>query len=154
MTHELESIARKAGVVFTRYSDDITFSARGSFTRAKAHRLIWATKRTLAKIGMRPNDRKTVIIPPGARKVVLGLLVDGCDPRLTREFRSILRQHLYYLEQYGPRGHAEKRNFDSIWGMYRHIRGLIDFANMVQPEYAAAMLTRFNAISWPDQSKP
>jgi RNA-directed DNA polymerase len=151
---ELDAIARAMGLVFTRYSDDITFSTRGTFTRQKAGLLIWRTKRTLAKIGLRTNDRKTTIVPPGARKVVLGLLVDGAHPRLTHEFKSKLRQHLYYLEKYGPQGHAEKRNFDSIWGMYRHIRGLIDFAKMVEPDYAKIMLARFTSLSWPTDMSP
>lgn len=150
---KLENIARVNGVVFTRYSDDITFSTRGSFTREKAVKLIRQTRQTLATVGLQVNDRKTTVVPPGARRIVLGLVVDGADPRLTREFKSKLRQHLYYLEKHGPQGHAEKRNFDSIWGMYRHIRGLIDFANMIEPDYAATMLMRFNSLPWPGYTK-
>ena len=90
-----------------------------------------------------------MIIPPGARKLVLGLVVDGAQPKLPREFRSALRQHIYYLEKLGPIAHAQSREFDTVFGMYNHIRGLIDFANMIDHGYAAALLTRFNAIDWP-----
>ena len=92
-----------------------------------------------------------MIVPPGARKIVLGLVVDGAQPRLPREFRSSLRQHIYYLEKVGPIEHAKSRKFETIFGMYHHIRGLIDFANMVDQPYADTLLTRFKAIGWPFQ---
>ena len=99
--------------------------------------------------GLRLNGGKTTIVPPGSRKVVLGLLVDGDAPALPREFRSLLRQHLYYLEKFKPIAHAKARNFDTVSGMRRHIRGLIDFAAMVDSAYASTLLNRFNKIEWP-----
>jgi RNA-directed DNA polymerase len=80
---------------------------------------------------------------------VLGLQVDGDAPRLRREFKDSLRQHLHYLEKFGPIEHANARNFDSVWGMKCHIRGLIDYANMVEPEYAGSLKKRFNELDWP-----
>jgi RNA-directed DNA polymerase len=135
-------------VRYTRYSDDLTFSTPSGFDRVRARNLIWKVHGVLRRIGLHVNHRKTAVVPPGGRKVVLGLLVDGALPRLTRDFRSTLRQHLYYLERRGPVEHARRRGFSSIWGMYRHIRGLIDFANMVEPTYAQAMLSRFDAVAW------
>jgi RNA-directed DNA polymerase len=63
-----------------------------------------------------------------------------------------LRQHLYYLKKLGPIEHAKARQFDTLGGMYRHIRGLIDFANIVEPDYAAGRLAEFNAIDGPMDS--
>jgi RNA-directed DNA polymerase len=146
---EIEAIAKGAAVRYTRYSDDLTFSTRGKFDRDSARKLIWKVFGVLRSMGLHVNHRKTTVVPPGGRKVVLGLLVDGVSPRLTRDFRSMLRQHLYYLENLGPIEHAKRRGFDSIWGMYRHVRGLIDFANMVEPLYGQAMLAQFNAVTWP-----
>jgi RNA-directed DNA polymerase len=148
MDMEIEAAAKAEGLRYTRYSDDLTFSTRKKFGREPSRRFIVKVTRMLAANGLRPNVRKTVVVPPGARKVVLGLLVDGIKPRLSREFHDRLRQHLYYLEKFGPRTHAERRDFDTIGGMYRHIRGLIDFANMVEPEYAAALRLRFESLSW------
>ena len=120
-----------------------------NFTRSAAVAFIWELKQLLMRVGFRPNIKKTAIVPPGARKIVLGVLVDGSKPRLTREFRSKLRQHLYYLETLGPIEHAKSRNFETVWGMRRHIRGLIDYANMVDKAYAAPILKRFELIHWP-----
>jgi len=80
---------------------------------------------------------------------VLGLVVDGAKPRLSHQFRSILRQHMYYLESRGPIEHAKARDFETVGGMRRHIRGLIDYSRMVDPAYADPILVRFENIQWP-----
>lgn len=148
----LAAVARKAGMTYTRYSDDLTFSTRDSdFERAKALLMIQEISSTLKSFGLFPKKKKTVVVPPGARKVVLGLLVDGDIPRLPPAFKDLLRQHLYYLKKVGPFEHAKARNFETVGGMYRHIRGLIDFAKMVEPVYASKQIAIFNSVNWPMQ---
>lgn len=143
-------ISRDAGVRYSRYADDMTFSTKKvSFGRAASKNLIREVKCCLMRSGFRLNMQKATIVPPGARKVVLGLLVDGTQPKLTREFRSNLRQHLYYLEKFGPVAHAQAREFDTVWGMKRHIRGLLDFAKIVDEKYAMELLDQFQRINWP-----
>ena len=142
-------IAAEHGLTYTRYSDDITLSTRADFSRNQATALVSEISAILRRTGFYMNKRKTSVVPPGARKVVLGLNVDGAFPRLSREFRDKLRQHIYYIEKFGPTEHMRRRDFDTILGMKSHIRGLIDFANMVDPTYARSMLDRFNSIDWP-----
>lgn len=151
---EISAVAARAGVTYSRYSDDITFSTRGSFSRGRAMALIRAVTACLRRVGLSVNDGKTRIVPPGARKVVLGLLVDGRDPCLTREFRDQLRQHIHFLEKHGPEAHRAKRGFDTVGGMYRHIRGLIDFAKSVDEGYAAKMRTKFDNVAWSPDVAP
>jgi len=146
---EIEAVAKAAGLRYTRYSDDLTFSTTGEFSREQAKKVIQKVSAVLRRMGLQPNPRKTMVVPPGGRKVVLGLLVDGPEPKLPREFKSLLRQHLYYLERLGPWEHAKNRNFDTIWGMYRHIRGLIDYAKMIEEDYALSMKERLDAVAWP-----
>jgi RNA-directed DNA polymerase len=146
----LTRLGKNFGLRYTRYSDDMTFSTRSrALTRSMAKSLINQVRDLITSAGLRLNGGKTTIVPPGSRKVVLGLLVDGAKPALSRDFRMVLRQHLYYLDKYGPIEHAQARNFDTIWGMHRHIRGLIDYATMVDKPYGTEMLRRFEAIQWP-----
>ena len=148
--NQIQKASLKAGLTYTRYSDDLTFSSRDkNFTRKLARAFIHEINKIISKDGFRPQHRKTLIVPPGSRKIVLGLLVDGSLPKLRREFKDHLRQHLYYLEKHGPIEHAERREFDSVWGMKCHIKGLIDYANMIELTYAKSLLKRFNAIEWP-----
>lgn len=145
---EITKIARDAGLTYTRYSDDITFSTTEDFDRTKAMSVVRATTAVLRAIGLTVNEKKTKIVPPGARKIVLGLLVDGNEPKLTKEFRDSLRQHLYYAAKFGPAAHRNRRGFDSVAGLYRHLRGLVDFAKSVDPAFHAEMRAELNAIAW------
>lgn len=143
---KLLAIANSFGLHYTRYSDDLTFSTRNDFDRQKASLLIQEVAKLLIRRGLMLNRQKTAVIPPGARKIVLGLLVDGDMPRLSRPFKDKIRQHLYYLEKFGPDKHVSMRGFDSVGGFFRHLKGLIDFAHMVEPQYAREAYTRLCAI--------
>ena len=83
----LGDLAHESECIYTRYSDDLIFSSTdGSLDRASARELVVKVYLELARIGLRPRRTKTIIVPPSARKVVLGLLVDGDRPRLSNSF--------------------------------------------------------------------
>jgi len=145
---EVARIAMAHGLRYTRYSDDITLSTDGSFSRQAASKVIEEVAQVLKARGLYLNRKKTSITHPGARRVVLGLLVDGEEPRLTKSFRDRLRQHLYYLEKLGIAAHVSARSFDSAGGLYRHLRGLIDYANSIEPDYATSLRRRLDALPW------
>lgn len=89
---ELTDIAKKYGLKYTRYSDDITFSICSSeFSRNKAKDVIKEVNKVLSKKGYLPHFKKAKIVPVGAKKIVLGLNVDGATPRLQKEFKDRIR---------------------------------------------------------------
>lgn len=148
---DIESIAGEYGMYYTRYADDMFLSTQEpNFNRDIAKRLISKLYKRMKEEGFRPNISKTRIHTPGARKLVLGLLVDGTKPKLTREFRSKIRMHLYYMkhEYIGPAVHAQKRGFYSVMGLKNHVEGLINYAYQVQPELGVRWRTEFNEIAW------
>jgi RNA-directed DNA polymerase len=149
---EIDAVAKEHGLLFTRYSDDMTFSTKNSYSRAEAVVLISDVAQILKSKGLFLNRKKTVIVPPGARKIVLGLLVDRDTPNLPREFKDRMRQHLYYLKNHGIQQHIARREFDSVGGAYRHLLGLINYANMVDSEYAEKLRTEFDSLPWPGVS--
>lgn len=148
----LTKVAQAHGLIYTRYADDLTFSTRRKdFDRLEAADVIKHVYRILGRFGLEPNFAKTNVIPPRARKVVLGLLADQTEPRLTREFKSKMRQHLYYLEHpdVGPLKHADKRGFSAVAGMKNHLFGLAAYARQVEPTYGASLVQRLSAVHWP-----
>lgn len=153
LDQKLADLAQNLNIRFTRYSDDITFSSwRREEKIWKWNFLVENVYKILNGCRYTPNKEKTVISPPGSRKIVLGLLVDGDKPRLTTDFRDNLRMHLYFANhpEVGVIRHAiDVRGFDSVWGFKNHLRGLIDFSNMVDPEFAANAMIKFNTIDWP-----
>ncbi|MGH8508245.1 MAG: reverse transcriptase family protein, partial [Gammaproteobacteria bacterium] len=127
------------GLVYSRYADDLCLSTDNStFSRGEATTVIGKIYRVMTDFGLSPNITKTRVSPPGGRKVTLGLLVDGSEPKLTREFRASLRQHIYYITHptIGPAKHAAVRRFDSVMGLRNHIQGLISYARHIDPSFA------------------
>lgn len=146
------SIAERYGLRYTRYADDIALSTCDkNYTRSRCHRVIREIYSEMSREGLLPNLAKMRITPPGGRKVVLGLTVDGDRPRLPREFKANLRQHLYYLNKsdIGPVHHARARGFDSVSGLRNHLLGLASFAKQIDDEFGRSFTKSLNAIDWP-----
>lgn len=149
---DLTKAAESFGMAYTRYADDLTFStSKDSFDRNDAAALIKQIYRILGRFGLVPNLAKTQVVPPRARKIVLGLLVDQSTPRLTREFKNKMRMHLYYLERadIGPIQHAQKRGFSAVAGLRNHLMGLAAYACQVEPTYGDELKMRLKAVPWP-----
>jgi len=149
---EIQHIANRHKLVYTRYADDLAMStAHPDFDRQMIGPVIREVFQCMGRFGLSPNVSKTHVSPPGARKIVLGLLVDGPKPRLTREFKANLRQHLYYLTHthVGPVAHAQKRGFKAVTGLRNHVEGLVGFARQIEPRYGNKCATIFSSIEWP-----
>ena len=152
LDEEIRAIAGSANLIYTRYADDLTLStASEAFSRHAASKIIGKIYRAMGSYGFSPNLSKTQIVPPRARKVVLGLLVDGGSPRLQREFKARIRQHLYYLTHpaIGPARHAAANGGATVNGLRSHIQGLLAFAHGVDPDYARKQTQIFKRIVWP-----
>ncbi len=128
---QLNSLADSMGFEYTRYADDLTFSAVGipnSLSRGDIHRKIL---HAIRKAGFVENEAKRRIAGPGSRKIVLGLLVDGESPRLSRDMFDRIDSRLYGCEKFGLDLASVFYKFDSPFGFYNHISGYISFAKDV-----------------------
>lgn len=155
----LQALADRYGMVYTRYSDDIAFSTGAAFDRKRAGQLILDVERLFAAFGHTLHRKKISVAPPGARKIVLGLLVHGTALRLSGPYRRKLADHVRGVERFGLRGHKEHCHFASLWGMVRHIQGLLSYAESVEGKPAfAALRMRFEAAlareGWPEGVLP
>ncbi len=149
--NEIADCAKQYGLNFSRYADDMTFSTSSKgFTRMQAEEAISRFFSILKRYGFVPNELKTQVVPPGARKVVLGLLVDGPTPRLTKEFRNRLRMHIHQIGPHGigPARYAKKLQARSVFALMEHINGLIAFAKGIDPVYASWAQTQMKRVIW------
>jgi retron-type reverse transcriptase len=144
----LTKLADERGFVYTRYADDLTFSSREALNRTAIKPIIGAISGIIGDNGFSPNVAKTTVSSPGARKIVLGLLIDGDEPRLSREFKQKLRQHLYYLREHGPVIHAGRNGNATTFGLRRHVFGLLQHARQIEPVYGNSCLEEFAKIQW------
>ena len=150
----LSKLAMNFDMVYTRYADDITFStSTADWSRANAVELLRQGHEILRSHGFRPNHAKAHIVPPGGRKIVLGLAVGDSTPLLTRDFKNKLRAHIYYLYRFQDNGILphQKLGFDSILGLQRHVFGLAYFAKGIEREWAESRLLELKALPWPTE---
>ena len=110
MDEELYQLATKERATYTRYADDLIFS----FLEMDREKLVEFKKKAIAivrKQGFPINSRKSKIIPPGARKLVTGLVVNDSTPKIRKEVRDKIRAHLFYSKKFGVSQHCTKRGF-------------------------------------------
>lgn len=140
----LDRIAVRSDLVYTRYSDDVIFSTDADLTQDQVRTLIHDVARSFTAFGHVLHRKKITVAPPGSRKLVLGLLVDGDTIRLSRAYRGRLDSHVRGIEKFGLAEHAASRRFASIWGMLRHVYGLLAHAQSVDATYAVRLKTRLS----------
>ncbi|MFE9905358.1 reverse transcriptase family protein [Streptomyces achromogenes] len=145
LDQRLSNMANNAGLVYTRYADDLVFSSGHRFSRDLARGAIGRISREIGNAGFVVHERKTRVIPPGGRKLVLGLLVDGDEVRLSREFRMRINNHVRGVEKFGLGEHCGHRGFSSMHGLVAHVSGLIAHADSVSPDWAQVVRTRWNS---------
>jgi len=142
----LEEYAQYNGFEYRRYADDLTLSS----SRLPLGKSVGSIRRDVIDIirrsGFAENTRKIRIAGPGARKIVLGLLVDGEHPRLSKQMYARIERHLYASEKFGFVKTAAHEGFDSAYGFYNHLRGLISFVKDVDQERWEEFNPRFRCL--------
>lgn len=150
LDESFSALARNMGFNYTRYADDLAFSTPENVTKEAVLKLKRKVDCLLKSNGFNINKRKTSIRGPGARRIVLGILVDGPDPKLSKKFKDAIKMHLYFLNspKHGPSLHAKNRN-TSISTLYHHVRGKIAWAEKIEPAFGRECLKEFMSITWP-----
>lgn len=146
----LTEFADQYGLVYTRYADDLTLSAGGDFPEGLSvghiHRNVIGMIR---KNGFRENPKKIRVAGPGSKKVVLGLLVDGAEPRLSKETFKRIDRHLHATLKYGIVDVSIHERFDSPIGFYNHLAGLIAYVKDVDTARWKEFHDQFSRIQSP-----
>lgn len=145
---EMADEARRLGLAYTRYADDITLSSNSDFDLTSEVRL------RLQRFGYTLAESKTLLQKRGQPAKVTGLVVwDGEKPRLPQKFRSRLATELHYIERYGFDQHAF-REYDWSWidadlnpekhlhTTAEHLRGRILYALSIQRDWTIVELNK------------
>ncbi len=137
----MTGLAARLGFTYTRYADDMTFSASGE-AAGKVGTLLKAVNDIVTSEGFTVHPDKTRIMRKHRRQEVTGLVVnDGIGvPRDTlRRFRATLHQ----IEKSGPEGKS--------WGAGGNVLtaalGFAHFVRMVDPEKGAPLVVQAEALA-------
>ena len=126
----LSGIATKLGWNYTRYADDLTFSADGEATR-KIGYLLARVRHIAQDEGFTVNESKTRVLRRSARQTVTGVVVNdrpGVPRRQVRRLRAIL--HRAKSEGLAAQNRENRPNFEA-W-----LRGMIAYIGMVNEKQA------------------
>jgi len=129
-------IARTRSLIYTRYVDDIVLSGSGRFIRGQVVDTLREVESAAHASGFLLHRRKTQIVPSGARKIVLGVLIGDTGIRIRPEMRSHIQAHIRGVDRFGLDVHARHWGFASVAGIVNHVWGLLWFANDVEPEWS------------------
>ncbi|MDX1492072.1 MAG: reverse transcriptase family protein [Pseudohongiellaceae bacterium] len=146
---QLEILAKAHRATYSRYADDLCFSFFQS-TRNDVYKFKKLVNNVLWDSSFTENQKKTQIIPPGARKVVTGLIVNEDKPKIPKELRDRIRMHLFYAEKNGISEHCKHRGFRSVIGLRNHLQGLIMYVFSIDPDKGEKFKQQFNQLPWLD----
>jgi retron-type reverse transcriptase len=138
----LTAVAKRFGLKYSRYADDITFSSMHNVYQTDSE-FLKELKRIIQSQNFHIKESKTRLQKEGYRKEVTGLLVNE-KANVHKRYIKQLRMWLYYWERYGyerasgfflqqyiaDKGHVKKGKPD----MANVISGKLDYLKMVKGE--------------------
>ena len=138
---------RARGVRYTRYCDDMTFSASHPLDGVHGY-----VRDRLRAMGLFLNERKTAQFHAGQRMTVTGLTVND-RPNLPAPARRSLRQTLYYCKKFGVAAHLARTGSELDAPAYlRHLLGQLSFWLQADPhsreaaEYRRWVLSQLRSL--------
>lgn len=138
---KIGSYCEQNGISYTRYCDDMTFS--GDFDEGILIALVQAELRAL---GLFLKKRKTALIKNTKRQTVTGIVVNE-KLGVSREYKSKLRQEMYYISRYGIDSHLARLGVSDKRSYLNSLKGKIAFVLQASPDdteflkYKAALKT-------------
>jgi RNA-directed DNA polymerase len=128
LDRRLRGLAARHAFVYTRYADDLTFSGDD---RRKVGLLLSSVRSILTHEGFVEHAAKTHVMGRGRAQEVTGLVVNE-KVALDRDDRRNLRALLYNAARHG----LASQNREDRPEFERHVRGLVAFACMAEPDRA------------------
>jgi len=142
LDRRLQAYATAAGMTYTRYADDLTFSGTTAVLR-HPDSLIAAVTKMAQREGFRINPGKSRVRRGHQRQLVTGIVVNQ-KTNLARSEYDRLRAILHDCRVYG----VAAANRDEHPDFRAHLQGRISWAASLNPQRGARLAARFAAIRW------
>ena len=158
LDRRLAGVAKRFGLNYTRYADDITFSSMHNVYQENGvfRKEVW---RIIEEQRFVVNDKKTRLQKKGSRHEVTGIIVSD-KINVTRDYVRDIRNILYMWEKYGygvafakffpkykaEKGHLKKGNPDLI----NVIDGKLQYLKMIKGQEDSVwqrLYSRFQALA-------
>lgn len=142
MDRRMMGLANKYGCCYSRYADDMTFSADDVKSLPK----VGMIRRIVKSEGFCLKEEKTALLHKGNRQIVTGLLVDG-RVRVPGKYKKDIKRHIHFCLKYGGREHFHRispyRAYGKEW-----LEGRIRYVYSIEPDAAKKLWADFKRIDW------
>lgn len=139
----LSGLARSAGIVYSRYADDLALSSPEPLAHTHVERLVKLTEGISAEEGFRVNPFKTFFQRASQRQRLAGLVVNH-RPQVDRREYDRLKAILYNAGRHGPQ--SQNRSNHPNYGA--HLLGRISRIKHLNPGRGERLLAAYNRIDW------
>lgn len=139
----LSSLAKSSGASYTRYADDLAFSADQEFEKG-AERFGLQVAAILLEEGFKVHHRKTRVMRQGVRQH-LGGLVTNQRINVVRSDFDRLKAMLTNCVRFGP----DSQNREARPCFRSHLAGRVAFVEMINPSRGSRLRAIFEKIRWP-----
>ncbi len=137
----LVKLAEELGFVYTRYADDLTFSAARTEDCANLSRLLSRVESIVTHEGFVVHPTKTRVMRQSSHQEVTGIVVNqkpGIDKNTLKRFRAVLFQ----IEKDGLNG----KHWNNSRDVLASLRGFANYLYMVDPAKGAPYQRRVGAL--------
>lgn len=141
---KLAELAAAENAVYSRYADDITFSASHSLET-----IFQKVKCLLSNAGFRLNETKTRFYGPAVPKVITGLIVQKGTIRVPKHFKRSLKQEIYFCKKFGVLTHLKNIGATRFINYREHLYGKAYYIHMIEANEGEVFLQKLDEIEWP-----
>ena len=142
LDRRLTGLARAAGLGYSRYADDLTFSGP-SRPRGRDREFEELVGRIAREEGFSLNEGKSALSTAGGRQSVCGIVVN-VHPNVVRAEYDRLKAILHNSARRGP----ESQNRTAVADFEAHLRGRIAWVASLNPGRGESLRRRFAEIDW------
>jgi retron-type reverse transcriptase len=128
LDRRLTQMAEELGFVYTRYADDLTFSASGDSLRHICN-ILKRTQSIVTHEGFAINEQKTRILRKNRQQEVTGVVVNE-RPNISKKELKRFRATLFQIEKDGLEG----KHWGNSADVMASLQGYANFVAMVNPE--------------------
>jgi len=132
LDRRLTQMAEELGFTYTRYADDLTFSASGDRLQGICN-ILRRTEAIVAHEGFTINQEKTRIMRGKSSQLEVTGIVVNDRPTIAKKTLKKFRATLYQIEKDGPEGKHWGKGGNAIAA----IQGFANFVAIVNPEKGA-----------------
>jgi hypothetical protein len=138
----LQGLARRLGLHYTRYADDLAFS--GTINRRYVFSVVQPLIGAIAlEEGFRLNHRKTCVSTAAQRQSFCGITVNRC-PNLARSDYDRLKATLFNCVVHGPASQNRKQRH----AFRQYLQGRVSHASFLNPGRGKKLQALMERIRW------